>query len=28
MADSGYLKNVKQHHGEKKIGKLYQRAIE
>ncbi|VCW99480.1 hypothetical protein BANRA_00031 [Escherichia coli] len=27
-ADSGYLKNVKPLHGEKKGGKLYQRAIE
>ena len=28
LADSGYLKNVKPLHGEKKGGKLYQRAIE
>ncbi|MGK3570665.1 DUF6979 family protein, partial [Escherichia coli] len=27
LADSGYLKNVKPLHGEKKGGKLYQRAI-
>lgn len=28
LADSGYLKNVNPQHGERKVGKLYQRAIE
>ncbi len=28
LTDSGYLKNVKPQHWERKVGKLYQRAIE